>query len=121
MYFVDRIELDPPLMYADEDSLTYDGTIEPGKTIDDLIPSLAGNDKYKGDFRVNDGVLVYKGFDVDKQTWPPEIDIAVVSEGQPQVDISTPDVATVVAGEDVIYTVTFTSNSAITISQKQQI
>jgi len=78
--FSDKLgSYDPTLLQADIDSVTYNGLVVSGITINDLIPSLGKSTKYNGQFYIINGKLVFGGNDVNKQDWAREIDIQVDS------------------------------------------
>ncbi len=104
----------PTLLQADETSVIYNGNIIEGLTVNDLIPSLGNAIKYTGQFIVKDGQLVYQGADVNKQDWAIASGTQVLIIGEPKVTI-VPLIETVVEkGTDIVYTIKFFSNVAIT-------
>lgn len=105
-YEVDKLQ-------ADSTSVTYNGVIDSGKTINDIIPSLAASNKYKGQFRIVDGKLVFEGTDTNEQNWARESGIEVTS-AEPVVQISTPNKQLIAQGTDIVYTIEFSSVVAIT-------
>jgi uncharacterized protein YpmB len=60
---------DPTLLQADAISVTYNGTKDTSKNINNLIPSLKTATNYAGQFAVISGKLVYQGSDTNKQIW----------------------------------------------------
>ncbi len=113
MYFVENVDLDSVLFQADDDSVTYDGTVQPGETITDVIPSLGSTDKYDGEFKVLNGRLAYKGEDTDRLLWSPEVGLEIIIEGEPEIAIDYPSASIVYPGTDVIYTLSITSTVEI--------
>jgi len=105
---------DPTLLQADESSVIYDGEVIVGITINDLIPSLVASGKYAGQFVVIYGKLVFQGTDVSNKDWATEAGIEVITAGEPKVTILTPNETVVLAGTDIIYTIKFSSNVALT-------
>ncbi|MDF2866362.1 MAG: glycine rich protein [Clostridia bacterium] len=102
---------DPTLLQADETSVTYDGVVDTSITIKNLIPSL---NRYSGQFQVIDGNLVFVGLDLNKQAWTREVGIEVIIIGEPKITILSPTKTLVAQGEDIVYTVKFSSNVGLT-------
>lgn len=69
----------PAKLNADEDDIMYDGLVDTSKTIDDIIPSMKEADKYLGDFAIIDGILVFKGYEDNKQEWAKNSGMEVIS------------------------------------------
>lgn len=69
---------DPKLLQADENSITYDTTVDSNKSIDDIITSLPKTNYEPGDFAIVDGELVYKGDDTNLQDLAEEIGLQVI-------------------------------------------
>ena len=105
---------DPALLQADNDSVTYNGIIDTSKTMKDLIPSLETSDKYDGQLQIIAGKLIYGGVDTTKQDWAREIGIEVVIIGEPKITILTPSQTLAEQGTDIVYTIKFSSNLALT-------
>lgn len=100
-------------LQADETSVTYNGVIDNTKTIKDIITSIGISGKYNGKFKIVNGELVFQGTDTNEQNWASEIGIQVISQ-EPYVGVSVPDNQLIKPGTDIVYTITFTSNVAIT-------
>ncbi len=66
---------DPSLLYADLNSVTYNGNTDNTKTIYNLIPSLNLLEEYAEQFVVINGQLIYRELDSNKQEWAKEIDV----------------------------------------------
>ena len=105
---------DPTLLEADDASITYNGILDTSKTLTDLIPSLGSSSKYAGQFQVIDGQLVYGGLDTTKQDWSRETGVDVVIIGEPKITIVPPAQTIVEQGTDMVYTIKFSSNVALT-------
>jgi len=105
---------DPTLLQADAASATYNSTVITSKTMNDLIPSLGRTPKYNGQFEVQNGELVFGGLDVNQKAWATEAGITVITIGAPKVTIIAPAVTAVAPGTDIVYTVKFASNVALT-------
>jgi len=113
--FVDNTGVyDPTLLQADNDSVTYNGVLDTSKTMKDLIPSLASASKYNGQFQVIDGKLIYGGLDTNRQNWTREVGLEVVIIGEPKITILSPSPILAQRGTNIIYTVKFSSNLALT-------
>jgi len=113
--FSDKMgEYDPTLLEADDASITYNGILDTSKTLTDLIPSLGSSTKYAGQFQVIDGQLVYGGLDTTKQDWSRETNVEVVIIGEPKITIVPPIQTIVEQGTDIVYTIKFSSNVALT-------
>lgn len=69
----------PAKLNADEDDVMYDGLVDTNKTISDIIPSMKKADKYLGDFAIIEGVLVFKGYEDNKQEWAKNSGMEVIS------------------------------------------
>jgi len=108
---------DATLLQADNSSVTYNGTPISGKTINDLVPTLASATKYNGQFQVLNGILVFGGHETVKQDWAKEIGVEVVIVGEPRIIIVPPTITVVAQGTDVVYTIKFSSNLALTTIQ----
>jgi len=93
---------------------TYNDVVVSGITMNDLIPSLGRTAKYAGQFKVVDGELIYQGSDINMQTWATESGIPVVIVGEPTVTIIPPADTVVLPGTDLVYTIAFSSNAALT-------
>ena len=109
-----RGRYNPISLQADNVSLTYNGDVDTSKTINDLIPSLEKAIKYDGLFIVVNGELVYQGLDTNMQTWVNELEMQVVVPGAPIVTIIPPINTIVSQGTDIVYTIKFSSNVALT-------
>jgi hypothetical protein len=105
---------DPKLLQADEVSVTYDGNIIDGITMNDLILTLGKAKKYAGQFKVVNGELIFQGSNTNEQNWATEAGIEVIIAGEPTVTIIPPANTVVAAGTDVVYTVQFSSNLPLT-------
>jgi len=113
--FVDNLgSYNPALLQADNDSVTYNGVIDTGITMKDLIPSLETATKYNGQFQVIAGKLIYGGLDTNKQDWTREVGLEVVIIGEPKITILTPSPVLAERGTNIVYTVKFSSNLALT-------
>ena len=104
----------PISLQADTVSVTYNEIIDTTKTINDLVPSLVKAIKYDGQFAVIDGELVYQGLDSNMQIWANESGMQVINPGAPKVTIIPPTDTVVAPGTDVVYTIKFSSNAALT-------
>ena len=104
----------PKLLQADEATATYNDVILENTTMTDLITSLRNKVKYAGQFKVVDGELVYQGSDISMQTWANELGIPVEVAGEPKVTIIPPADTVVGIGTDIVYTIKFSSNVALT-------
>ncbi len=113
--FTDKLgQYIPTSLQADETSVIYDGNIIEGLTVNDIIPSLGNVTKYDGQFIVKDGQLFYQGADVNKQDWAIEAGVEVLIIGEPRVTIIPPLETVVEQGTNIVYTIKFLSNVAIT-------
>jgi hypothetical protein len=80
---------DIKLLQATGTSVTYNGTVIPGKTIKDVITLLGTSTKYNGQFSIVNGELVYQGSDTNFQNWATETGVPVVVANQPTVSLGT--------------------------------
>jgi len=113
--FADNLgSYNPLLLQADNDSVTYNGTVDTSRTMNDLIPSLLQSTKYSGQFQVIAGKLIYGGLDTTKQDWTREVGLEVVIIGEPKITILAPSQTLAERGTNVVYTVKFSSNLALT-------
>lgn len=113
--FVDKMGIyNPDLLQADETSVTYDGNVDTTKTMYDLMPTLGRAAKYAGQFQVIDGKLVFKGSNIKEQNWATEAGTGVLIIGEPIITILPPTQTVVTQGTDIVYTVQFSSNAALT-------
>jgi len=104
----------PVLLQADNDSITYNGIIDTSRTMNNVIPSLLQSSKYSGQFQVIAGKLIYGGLDTDKQDWTREAGLEVVIIGEPKITILAPSQILAERGTNIVYTVKFSSNLALT-------
>jgi type II secretory pathway pseudopilin PulG len=104
----------PLLLKADDSSVTYNSVVDVGKTIYDLIPSLGQSGKYTGQMQIIDGSLTFGGADTVKQDWSREIGVEVVLIGEPRITIIPPAQTLAQRGTDIVYTIKFSSNLALT-------
>jgi len=113
--FMDNLgSYNPVLLQADNDSVTYNNIVDTSKTMNDLIPSLLQITKYSGQFQVIDGKLIYGGLDTNKQDWTRQAGLEVVIIGEPKITILAPSQTSVERGTNIVYTVKFSSNLALT-------
>jgi len=113
--FVDNLgSYNPALLQADNDSVTYNGIVDTSKTMNDVIPSLLQSSKYSGQFQVIAGKLIYGGLDTTKQGWTVEAGLEVVIIGEPKITILSPSPILAERGTDIVYTIKFFSNLALT-------
>jgi len=104
----------PALLQADNDSVTYNGIIDTSITMNDIIPSVTQSSKYSGQFQVIAGKLIYGGLDTTKQDWTREAGLEVVIIGEPKITILAPLPQLAERGTNIVYTVKFSSNVALT-------
>jgi hypothetical protein len=113
--YVDKLGVyNPSLLQADDASITYNGVVTTSQTIHDLIPLLGSNPKYNGQFQIINGELIFGGYDTTKQDWTREIGLDVVIIGEPKITMIPPAVTIVEPGTNIVYTVKFSSNAALT-------
>lgn len=96
---------DPTRLQADENSLTYMGTVDTSKTINDIIPSLNQNEKYAGSFEIINGKLAYSGIDTSQQEWAREQRLPVLATDYPDVTIIPTGNMIASSGTNLIYSV----------------
>jgi hypothetical protein len=112
--FTDKLGMyDITKLQADETSVTYD-VVDTSKTMNDIIPTLGKTTKYAGQFVVVDGKLVYQGSDTNRQAWSTDAGIQVIVAGEPKVIIIPSSDTVVKQGTNIVYTIKFTSNVALT-------
>jgi type II secretory pathway pseudopilin PulG len=92
-------------LQADDSSVIYDGVVDAGKTIKDIIPSLANNIKYANQFSIVNGELIFKGADENRQDWSNEIGLKII--------ITAPTNMVSYRGNiDTVYTFSVTGNAS---------
>ena len=102
-------------LQADVNSVTYNGTEDTSKTINDIIPLLGDKPKYYGQFEVVDGKLVFLGTDINLKELAQEMGIGSgsVTVNKINVKITIASETLIAPGTDITYTVEFSSDAAI--------
>jgi hypothetical protein len=104
----------PALLQANGNSITYNGIVDTNLTVNSIITSLSKAPQYNGQFEIINGKLIFEGTDTTKQSWATEAGVDIAFTGEPIITITLPANTSVAQGTDVVYTVGFSSNSALT-------
>ncbi len=102
------------LLRANDLTLEYAGEVIEGKTIKDIIPSLAKTNKYNGQLKIVNGKLTYIGLDTTLIQWAKQVDLEVtdIDDIPPVNPIMSTNITTLTNG-DVLVTIIYPEDAIL--------